>query len=250
MIPLSGPSVTVEGLTLGYDGPSVVLGLSGHFKAGGMTAITGPNGAGKSTLLKALAGLLKPRAGTIRFTPNTARRAYLPQRAMIDRDFPITVFELVAAGLWCETGALGALDRKHRGRVDQALERTGLGGFGSRRIGALSGGQMQRALFARLLLQDAAIILADEPFAAVDAATIEDLLALFDDMTTKGATVVTILHDLDLVKARFPDTLLIAREAIAWGKTEDVLTAEHLATARARIDARDAFGRRTQGMRA
>ncbi len=93
-------------------------------------------------------------------------------------------------------------------------------------MGALSGGQFQRVLFARLLLQDAAIILLDEPFRAVDTKTVEDLLRLIGRWHSEGRTVIAALHDLDQVRAHFPKTLLIAREVVAWGPTKQVLTAE------------------------
>ncbi len=115
----------------------------------------------------------------------------------------------------------------------------GLTGFEPRPIGTLSGGQMQRALFARLLLQDAAVILLDEPFTAIDAKTSADLLALVRRWHDEARTVVAVLHDLDVVKRTFPQTLLIAREAIAWGETGTVLSPENLLKARRMVEAHD-----------
>ena len=124
-------------------------------------------------------------------------------------------------------------------RVSQAIGDVGLTGFEQRAIGALSGGQLQRALFARVLVQDAAIILLDEPFTAIDNATTRDLMALIGRWRQEGRTVIAVLHDLDLVREHFPRTLLLARTAVAWGATGEVLTIDNLAAARHMIEAPD-----------
>ena len=115
----------------------------------------------------------------------------------------------------------------------------GLTGFEERAISTLSGGQMQRMLFARLLLQDARVIVLDEPFNAIDAKTSADLLALVQRWHSEQRTVLAALHDIDLVKANFPETLLLAREPVAWGRTAEVLTAENLLKARRMCEAFD-----------
>lgn len=222
-----------QNLTLGYDRHPAVHHLSGKVPKGTLLAVVGPNGAGKSTLLKGIVGALRPLEGAIE--RSGARRetiAYLPQLAEIDRSFPITVYDLVAMGLWRKAGLFGGIGRRQRETVEKAISTVGLDGFERRPIGTLSGGQMQRTLFARLLLQDAQVILLDEPFAALDENTISDLTDLIARWHGEGRTVITVLHDLDLVRGRFPESLLLAREAVAWGKTPDVLTAENLAKAR------------------
>jgi zinc/manganese transport system ATP-binding protein len=115
----------------------------------------------------------------------------------------------------------------------------GLSGFENRGIGTLSGGQMQRMLFARVLLQDARLIVLDEPLNAIDAKTSDDLLALVRRWHAEKRTVLAALHDMDLVRANFPETLLLARGPVAWGKTADVLTAENLLEARRMCEAFD-----------
>ena len=112
--------------------------------------------------------------------------------------------------------------------IEAAIAAVGLTGFERRTIGTLSGGQMQRMLFARLLLQDAKLIVLDEPFTAIDAKTSADLLSLVQRWHSEQRTVLAALHDIDLVKASFPQSLLLAREPVAWGATRDVLTAENL----------------------
>lgn len=155
--------VALHDLTLGYDGHPAVHHLSGVIQPGALLAVVGPNGAGKSTLIKALAGLLKPIGGRIDGLAGQ-RVAYLPQQATLERGFPILVGEFAAMGLWHETGAFGGFSRAQRERVRDALAAVGLEGYARQPIDTLSGGQLQRTLFARLMLQDAPILLLDEPF--------------------------------------------------------------------------------------
>ena len=133
----------------------------------------------------------------------------------------MSVYDLVSMGLWSRSGVLGGIGRADRARIEEALAAVGLTGFERRPIGTLSGGQMQRTLFARLLLQDAALILLDEPFTAIDAKTTADLLDLVRRWHAEARTVVAVLHDIDLVRRVFPETLLIAREPVAWGPTAE-----------------------------
>jgi zinc/manganese transport system ATP-binding protein len=165
--------------------------------------------------------------------------AYLPQMVDIDRSFPISVFDLVGTGLWRRTGFFGGIGRDARDRIARALAAVGLSGFESRTIGTLSGGQMQRMLFARVLLQDARLIVLDEPFNAIDAKTSADLLTLIKRWHAEKRTVLAALHDMDLVRANFPETLLLARGKVAWGLTAEVLTAENLKEARRMCEAFD-----------
>lgn len=232
--------IRLQNLTLGYGRHPAVHHLSCDIAAGTLLAIIGPNGAGKSTLLKGLAGELRPLGGHI-LMPAVRRRdlAYLPQHADIDASFPLTVFDAVAMGLWSEIGALRGLSARHRERIDQALQAVGLENFERRQIATLSGGQLQRARFARLLLQDARVLLLDEPFAAVDSRTVEDLLRIIHDWHADGRTVLCIVHDLELVKRHFPTSLLLAREPLAYGATATVLTPALLQRARAHSEAFD-----------
>jgi zinc/manganese transport system ATP-binding protein len=227
-------------LTLGYDRHPAVHHLEGEVPTGALIAVVGPNGAGKSTLFKGIVGLIKPFSGRIaRHGIDPHEIAYLPQIADIDRSFPITVYDMVAMGLWREAGLFGGIGRKQQDRIHRALAAVGLTGFERRAIGTLSGGQMQRMLFARLLLQDARVIVLDEPFNAIDAKTCADLLDLVRRWHGEKRTILAALHDIDLVKANFPETLLLAREKVAWGATAEVLTAENLLKARRMCEAFD-----------
>jgi zinc/manganese transport system ATP-binding protein len=227
-------------LTLGYDRHPAVHHLDGTVEAGALVAVVGPNGAGKSTLFKGIVGAIKPLAGRIeRDGISPQEIAYLPQVAEIDRTFPINVYDLVAMGLWHRAGSFGGLGQKRRDEVERALAAVGLTGFEDRAIATLSGGQMQRMLFARLLLQDARVIVLDEPFNAVDAKTSADLFDLVQRWHGERRTVLTAMHDIDFVRTHFPETLLLAREPVAWGSTAAVLTAENLLTARRMCEAFD-----------
>ena len=227
-------------VTLGYDRHPAVHHLNGDVAPGALLAVVGPNGAGKSTLFRGVVGILKPLSGKI-VTGDLDLRdiAYLPQTAEIDRSFPISVFDFVGTGLWRQTGFFGGSGKGARERIARSLASVGLSGFENRAIGTLSGGQMQRMLFARVLLQDARVIVLDEPFNAVDAKTSADLLALVKRWHAEKRTVLAALHDMDLVRANFPETLLLARGEVAWGVTAEVLTAENLAQARRMCEAFD-----------
>jgi zinc/manganese transport system ATP-binding protein len=231
--------VRFRDLTLGYDRHPAVHHLTGEVRNGTLLALVGPNGAGKTTLLKGMVGLLPPLAGTIERNVSAREVAYLPQIAEIDRSFPISVYDLVAMGLWRRAGLGGRIGKDERESIGRALATVGLDGFEDRAIGTLSGGQMQRALFARLLLQDAKLILLDEPFASLDTGTVTDLLEIIGRWHAEKRTIVAVLHDYDLVRERFPEALLLARSPVAWGPTREVLGAENLLRARRMCEAFD-----------
>lgn len=233
-------AVRLHDVTLGYERHPAIHHLSGEFKTGSLTAVVGPNGAGKSTLLKGMVGSLKPMAGHIELAGDDIHDvAYLPQQAALDRSFPISVLDMVCLGHWRRIGLFRAIKGDFLDQARAALDTVGLGGFEKRPVGSLSGGQLQRALFARMLIQNARILLLDEPFTAIDARTTADLLDLVHHWHGEQRTIVAVLHDLDQVQAHFPQTLLLAREALAWGETQDVITSENLRTARHMCEAWD-----------
>jgi zinc/manganese transport system ATP-binding protein len=221
--------VRVSDLTVCHGWRPAVHHLSGRFAPGSLTAVVGPNGAGKSTLLRALAGLHPADAGRIE---GVGRVALLPQQSAVDWSFPLSCLDAVLFGLWGEAGPFRAMGRDSRRRAEAALAAVGLGGFERRPVGSVSAGQFQRVLFARLMLQDAPVVLLDEPFNAVDARTAADLLAMVRRWHGEGRTVVAVLHDLDLVRDEFPETLLLARDCLGWGPTAQVLNAANRLRAR------------------
>lgn len=236
-------ALRVQDLTVAYRGHPAVHHVSGAFPAGQLCAVVGPNGAGKSSLLSVLAGARRGYEGRIERDP-ALRLAYLPQASELDRQFPVGVEEFVAMGLWSRIGSFGRVDAAGRAQVRQALQAVGLAGFEHRLIGELSAGQTQRVLFARVMVQDAGLILLDEPFNAIDARTTADLLALLQRWKAESRTVIAVLHDMEQVRQHFDHTLLLAREAIAWGPTAEVLRAEHLFAARRMAEAWDDAARR------
>jgi zinc/manganese transport system ATP-binding protein len=233
-------AIRLDNVTLGYDRHPAVHHLTGVFAAGSLTAVVGPNGAGKTTLLRALAGFLKPLEGRIVLDGvRGADIAYLPQQAEIDRGFPVSVLDTVLMGHWRQAGAFGPIDRRFRASVAAALAAVEMSGFARRAVGHLSAGQFQRVLFARLMVQDARVILLDEPFAAIDMRTTRDLIGVVRAWHGEGRTIIAVMHDLDMVREHFSDALLIAREPVAWDATARALSAENLVRARAMIEAFD-----------
>ncbi|MDR3376751.1 MAG: ABC transporter ATP-binding protein [Ancalomicrobiaceae bacterium] len=236
----TAPTIRFEDLTLGYDRHPALHHLTGEVKAGSLLAVIGPNGAGKSTLLKGVVGALKPIGGRVKLDQVNCRDiAYLPQLADVDRSFPLNLFDFVAMGLWRNVGAFGTIGPNAQAKVAASIAAVGLEGFERRGIGTLSGGQMQRTLFARLLLQDARVILLDEPFNAIDTRTASDLISLIHRWHGEGRTILTVLHDLETVNRHFPETMLLARECVAWGPTREVCTPANLLAARHMVEAFD-----------
>src|SRR5690625_4911249 len=227
------PAIELDQVYLGWRDRLAVRDVSGVFEKGSMTAVVGPNGAGKSTLIKGIMGQVSPVRGRIRLNVDARRHiACMPQADTLDRKFPVTVYDLVALGAWSRVGAWRGFCRDEHARVMAALQQVGLADFASRIIGTLSGGQLQRALFARLLMHDARVLLLDEPFASVDRATTDELLGILADWHARGRTIIVVLHDFEAVRRHFPETLLLAGQLVAWGPTEQVLTPENLHLAR------------------
>ena len=226
-------AIEINNLTVAYQGHPAVHHVTGRFLSGSLTAVVGPNGAGKSTLLGALSGQLQAVEGSIHFgQAQSAAVAYLPQQSSIDREFPVRVLDVVLLGAWREFKSFSRVTDQMRTRATQALAAVGLVGFERRFIGELSVGQLQRVLFARVLMQDASIILLDEPFNALDTRTAEDLLEVVLNWHRQARTVIAVLHDMSMVRTHFPQTLLLAREVIAWGQSAEALTPENMSRAR------------------
>jgi len=197
----------------------------------GLTAIVGPNGAGKSTLLKAALGLVPALSGQARFFGRPLeevrdRVGYLPQRASVDWDFPATALDVVAMTRYPRMRWWGMVPRAHREAARAALAQVGMEGFAGRQIARLSGGQQQRVFLARALAQDAELVLMDEPFAAVDAATETAIVAVLRGMAAKGRPVVAVHHDLATVPEHFSSVLLINARVFAAGPVPALLGSE------------------------
>lgn len=226
-------SVLLNDVTIAYDRHPAVHHVNGAFLSGSMTAIAGPNGAGKSTLLKAIAGLINPTDGSISLENVTKGNiAYLPQASELNRDFPLTVLQMVVLGLWGEIGGKGAITKAHLKNAIEALRAVEMQGFEKRKLSTLSAGQFQRILFARVLLQNASLVLLDEPFTAIDMATTEKLLGVVHRWHSEKRTIICVLHDFEQIREHFPDCMLMSRECVGWGNSKETLNPENLFKAR------------------
>ena len=234
IIPLNSfnSMILIDNLSVCYRNELALDCVSAKIESGELLAVVGPNGAGKSTLLKAIMNQLKPSDGAIFLGQHSLKDiAYLPQSSQIDKQFPITVREFVAAGAWRRLSFWRAFSRQENSKMYQALETVGLLGMEERQISALSGGQFQRMLFARMLVQDADVLLLDEPFNAIDVQTIEDLMQVIRSCQQAGKTVVAVIHDLALVQRYFPQVMLVATKMIAKGEANEVLASANLIAA-------------------
>ena len=201
-------------LRAGYQGQSITPSLTGILAAGSLTAITGENGSGKSTLLKTLAGLIPPSMG--HFCVHSSEIALLPQQQSVDRTFPLTVRDIVMMGCWQQRTWYGFLPLAARRRVEQALEITDITSIADYPLNHLSGGQLQRALFSRMWLQQSDVWLLDEPFTGVDEVTIDRLMSLTQQVVAEGKTVVMVLHDERLVQRYFDTQLHLTAQTAYW----------------------------------
>lgn len=216
--------IELNNLVVGYKNQAVTAPITGRFEAGSLTAIKGANGAGKSTLLKTLSGMLTPISGELVYLSGAChKQCSLPQRAEVDSDYPINVYEVVAMGCWPRKGIMRSLTCSDRKRISEALALVGLTDYMQASIGVLSGGQFQRMLFARMLVQDEPVMLMDEPFTGIDEHTRRVLLELIVALNRDGKTIIAVLHDMDIVRQYFPNLLLLSQESVLWGKTSDLL---------------------------
>ncbi|MDD3030048.1 MAG: ABC transporter ATP-binding protein [Alphaproteobacteria bacterium] len=217
---MAEPLISLRDLSVFYGARPALLDVSGAFYRGSLTAVAGPNGSGKSTLLKVLAGIIEPARGTVAFDGGVRpRMAYLPQSSTMRRDFPISVEDVVLTGFYPDIGEGRAMTAARRATAGDALRQVGLDGYARRPIEALSGGEFQRTLFARVIVQDAPVILLDEPFSAVDAETTARLIRLLLRWHEEGRTVVCVLHDLLLIHKYFPDSMVLQGRCLGSGHT-------------------------------
>ena len=231
MSPESAAPLALHGFRAGYSaGAEIVSDASLSLGRGSLAALVGPNGAGKSTLLKGILGLVPMHTpDRVRFFGGTldaarARVAYLPQRSEISWDFPASALDVAAMGLYARIGLFRRVGRAARSRALAALAEVGMDDHAHAQVGELSGGQRQRVLVARALVQDADLMLLDEPFANVDEATERALAAVLAERAARGCAVLAVHHDLATVRASFGEAILFNRRVIAHGPAREVLT--------------------------
>lgn len=230
-------AITVDQLTVAYDGHPVLWNVDVKFLKGQRTAIVGPNGAGKSTLLNGMLGLLKPIAGQVtyqldgesyRYEEVKRRLAYVPQRTSVDWDFPTSALDVVLMGRYGHLKFGQRPSKEDREIAKMNLERVGMGTFPDRQISQLSGGQRQRVFLARALCEDADIIILDEPLAGVDMKTEKILMDLLRQQAELGRTVIAVHHDLDTVEDYFDQVVFLNREVVAAGPVKEFYTAANI----------------------
>lgn len=235
-----GDLIKLKDLTVSYQRHPALHHVSGSIAKGSMTAILGPNGGGKSTFLKAIKQLIRSSNGELTFHGIAPKHiAYMPQYHQLDLHFPVTVMELVLLGFWQQKGLFGKIDHDCYHKAQAALADVRLSGFENRPVNTLSVGQLQRVLFARVIVQNAPVICMDEPFSAVDSTTTEILLKMLKRWNREGRTLLVVLHEMDQALEYFPESILLARELIGWGPTKKVLCDANLKKARLMTEAWD-----------
>jgi ABC-type Mn2+/Zn2+ transport system ATPase subunit len=231
-----GPAISVRGLTVQYGSVVALKEVDLDLHAGRLIGVLGPNGAGKSSLMKAVTGEIRAQAGVIRVFGETGAAALrhvaqVAQRSAVDWDFPITVRGVVEQGRYATLGLFGRMRPSDHDAVDKALARAGLAELAHRRISELSGGQQQRTFVARALARGARLVLLDEPFAGVDAASERVLMDVLRELVQDGVTVVVVHHDLHTAASYFDELVLVKGRVVAQGAPGDVLQPETLSQA-------------------
>jgi ABC-type Mn2+/Zn2+ transport system ATPase subunit len=234
---LAAPAhLVVEHITVAYNGHPALSDVSFEIPQGTRVAVVGSNGAGKSTLFKALVGLLPLRSGKILIHGLPLGHhldcvAYVPQREEIDWHFPVTVSDVVMMGRYGQLGWLRRPGKADHAIVARSLAQMNIADLALTPIGDLSGGQQQRVFLARALAQEPHILLMDEPFTGIDAATQEATLALLDTLKQQQVTVMVSTHDLNLASTRFDQVLLLNRQLLAYGTPAQVFTSTNITRA-------------------
>ncbi len=221
-------AIEVEHLTVSYNARPALLDVSVNIETDQLVGIIGPNGAGKSTFIKAVLGFVRPDLGTVRINGIDAQKAkgrvaYVPQRGAVDWDFPITVREVALMGRYQQIPWYTSPGKTDWDGAIDALKMVRMEDLGDRQIGELSGGQQQRVFMARALAQGSDILLLDEPFAGVDAATERAILEVLERAKNAGKTLVVVHHDLSTAAEYFDKLLLIKQRLYAYGHPGAVL---------------------------
>ncbi len=229
--------IEVKNVTFAYNGESVLKNINLQIHKGDYLGIVGPNGGGKTTLLKCILGILKPQTGTINLFnqdlttfKDWPRVGYVPQKVNFDQNFPSTVKEVVAMGLYGKKGLIKTINREDLKTVDKALEQVSMQKFKDRRIGDLSGGQQQRVFIARSLVSSPEVIFLDEPTVGVDIETRNQFFELLKKLNKKlELTLVLITHDIDIILHHgISEVAFINKEVSFYGNPPDLLKTKYI----------------------
>lgn len=221
-------TLALNNITHHYGSKCALENLSLTIAFPSLVALIGPNGGGKSTLLKLVAGLLKLQQGSFDLSVPRHKIAYVAQQSTLDHHFPIRVFDVVAMGLFAKIGCFGKLTRDNTENIFKALHTVGLEGFEYAPINTLSGGQFQRMMFARVIVQDADLLLLDEPFAAIDSETKHQLMKLIQNWHNDGKTILVVLHDIKLAADYFPHIVMLSKNVLKSGSSQEIFGTEFL----------------------
>lgn len=224
--------IEMKNLSVSYQGQLALEPTSLTIKGPTITGIIGPNGAGKSTLIKGMLGIVESEGQTFLdrkpMKQELSKIAYVEQKIHIDYNFPIKVKECVSLGLYPKIKLFQRLKTSDWEKVARALKIVGLEDFAERQISQLSGGQFQRVLIARCLVQEAEYIFLDEPFVGIDSVSEEIIMETLRQLRKAGKTILIVHHDLSKVVAYFDQVLLLNKEVIAFGSTESTFTKENM----------------------
>lgn len=229
----SKPLIEIQNCTVSYHRKPAIRSINLRLHDSGIIGIIGPNGAGKSTLLKAILGLVPIEHGSVKVFGEPVDKvrqqiSYVPQKEIIDWDFPVTVYDVVMMGRYAHLGVIERPGAKDREIVDAAIDKVSMHEYKNQQIGNLSGGQQQRVFLARALAQESDILLLDEPFVGVDAATEHAIIDLMHTLNDEGKMVIVVNHDLGKVQEYFQYLIMINQWLIAYGPTREVFTPELL----------------------
>lgn len=226
-------AIKIDDLTVAYDYKPVLWDIDLKIPEGVLMAIVGPNGAGKSTLIKAILGIIKPIAGSVKifgkpYKAQRAKVAYVPQKGTVDWDFPTTALDVVMMGTYGSLGWIKRPGQAQRKSALEALEKVGMLSFKNRQISQLSGGQQQRIFLARALVQNASIYFMDEPFQGVDATTERAIIKILKELRDAGKTLIVVHHDLQTVPEYFTWVTFLNVKGIASGPVKDIFNDDNL----------------------
>jgi manganese/zinc/iron transport system ATP- binding protein len=227
------PALELHDVTVSYQKKPVLYGVDLQIPEGSLVGLIGPNGAGKSTLIRAVMGLLPLSSGWVKifgqsFKDARKRVGYVPQREEVDWDFPVNVMDVVLMGRYGRLGLFKRPGKEDREKAREALDKVSMLPFAQRQISNLSGGQQQRVFLARALAQESDLYLMDEPFAGVDAATERAIIALLQELKSRGKTILVVHHDLTTAREYFDRLVLLNMRVVATGPTDQIFTAELL----------------------
>jgi manganese/zinc/iron transport system ATP- binding protein len=217
-------TIELENLSVYYGKRCAIWDMNVTFQSHTLTGNLGPNGSGKTTLVQAILGLIPITSGTVQHIG--ASIAYVPQKKEMDLDFPISILDLVLMGAYNRLGWLKWYNKNERSRALQIMESLGIQHIKDRQIQEVSGGQLQRAIVARALLQDADFYILDEPFTGIDFATEKLLISLFRELRDKGKGVILVHHDLSNVQEIFDEVVMVNSRLVAAGATKHVFDAD------------------------